>query len=201
MNNKKKIVLLVVAFVLTIAASVGVTLAWLTAKPGDVTNTFAPSTIKIELTETKGTEISNGREFLMVPGHTIDKDPTVTVKAGSQKCYVFVKVDESANLGDYISFAIDGNPASDGETWHVDNPVENVMYRVCDSADVDQSFPILSGNKVTVNQDVTESDMELLETFEENCPKLTFTAYAVQFYETNGHQFTPAEAWAKVSGS
>ena len=106
MNNKKKIILLVVAFVLTIAASVGVTLAWLTAESSEVTNTFAPSDIEITLTETKGTDVANGKSFLMVPGHELNKDPKVTVEANSEDCYVFVKVTESANLDDFITIAL-----------------------------------------------------------------------------------------------
>ncbi|MBQ7048671.1 MAG: hypothetical protein IJN86_06945 [Clostridia bacterium] len=194
MNNKKKIVLLVVAFVLTIAASVGVTLAWLTAKSDDVTNTFAPSTINIELTETKGTDVANGKSFLMVPGHVLDKDPKVTVKADSEDCYVFIKVTKVNDPDAFLTYTI----ASD---WTELPNVDGVYYRIVEkNATVDQSFDILADNKVTVKQDVTKTQMENLKNLGEQLyPKLTFKAYAVQSKNTANTEFTPQQAWAEVN--
>ena len=191
MNNKKKIILLVVAFVLTIAASVGVTLAWLTAKSDDVTNTFAPSDIEITLTETKGTAISNGREFLMVPGHRIEKDPTVTVEANSEKCYVFVEVTKTGNLDTYLTYYI-----ADG--WEVLTEGSGVYYRTVDKTDTDKSFSILNGDMVTVLTTVTKADMDAL-TSDSLYPKLTFKAYAVQYWKTATTEFTPQEAWEQIN--
>lgn len=188
MNNKKKIVLLVVAFVLTIAASVGVTLAWLTAKSGDVTNTFAPSTIKIELTETGMT--NNEKSFLMVPGHVIEKDPTVTVKANSEDCFVFIKVTKTNGPDSFLEYTIaDGWTLVEGKT--------DVYYREVTKSATDQHFSILTGDKVTVKQSVTKAEMETLEGVG-MYPKLTFTAYAMQYWKTADDEFTVAEAWAEA---
>lgn len=191
MNNKKKIILLVVAFVLTIAASVGVTLAWLTAKTDEVTNTFAPSDIEITLTETKGTAISNGREFLMVPGHRIEKDPTVTVEANSEKCYVFVEVTKTDNLDTYLTYYI-------ASGWTELTAGSGVYYRTVDKTATDKSFSILADDMVTVLTTVTKADMDAL-TSDSLYPKLTFKAYAVQCWKTATTEFTPQQAWAEVN--
>ena len=95
-NNARRILLLVGLMSLVAVISIGGTIAWLTDKTDAVTNTFTTSDISIELAETKS-------NFKMVPGNTIDKDPKVTVKANSEACWLFVKIEESANLDDYIT--------------------------------------------------------------------------------------------------
>ena len=65
----------------------------------EVKNTFTVGDINIGLTETT-------TDYKMVPGNTIAKDPTVTVKAESEACWLFVKVTESENLDTFITYAI-----------------------------------------------------------------------------------------------
>ena len=96
---KKKTLALVLALTLLVAGVVGGTLAWLTDQTAEVKNTFTVGDINIGLTETT-------TDYKMVPGNTIAKDPTVTVKANSEACWLFVKVTESANLDDFITYAI-----------------------------------------------------------------------------------------------
>nr|MDY5756504.1 hypothetical protein [Eubacteriales bacterium] len=88
---KKKGLALVLALTLLVVGVVAGTLAWLTAKSDVVTNTFTTSDINITLEETEG---GTNKEFKMIPGWTIEKDPKVTVVAGSEDCYLFVKVEE-----------------------------------------------------------------------------------------------------------
>ena len=92
MKKYAKIAALLMAFVLVIAGTVGVTMALLTDKTDSVVNTFTIGKVDITLTETKG----NGAK--LVPGTTIDKDPKVTVIADSEDCYVFVKIEKSADI-------------------------------------------------------------------------------------------------------
>ena len=94
MKKTLRKVLPVLALVLVVAvASVGGTIAWLTATSDTVTNTFTTSDITIELTETtKG-------PYKIVPGATVDKDPTATVKSGSEKCYLYVKITNNLLIG------------------------------------------------------------------------------------------------------
>ena len=69
-----KALALVLVVVLLFGGALGGTLAWLTAKTDTVTNTFTVGDINIDLTETT-------TDYKLVPGNTIAKDPTVTVKS------------------------------------------------------------------------------------------------------------------------
>lgn len=95
MTTTKKLIIAVVALSLALVGVVGGTLAWLSATSKTVTNTFTYGTIKIELEETKGDKQTDGSILFprVLPGAQVEKDPTVTVKAGSEKCYVYVLID------------------------------------------------------------------------------------------------------------
>ncbi len=185
---KKKSLALVLALAMIVVCVVGGTLAWLTATTGSVTNTFTYGDINITLAETTGTS------YKMIPGYTIDKDPKVTVLAGSEKCYLFVKVAESDNFDSFMTYdmAAGWTQLKDAS----ENPVPGVYYRVVDTSTADQPFYVLAGNQVTVSGDVTKTMLNDLT--EATQPTLTFTAYACQYNSTNGTSFTAAEAWAKV---
>ena len=183
---KKKSLALVLALAMIVVCVVGGTLAWLTAKTNDVKNTFTTSDIDITLTETKG---GVDKEFKMVPGYTIDKDPKVTVVAGSEKCYLFVKLDESTNFNTFLTYTMaDGWTALDG--------VSGVYYRVVDTADMGTAFSVLKNDRVTVLDSVTKDDMNALTA--NTYPTLTVTAYASQYMKNNTDHFTEAQAWANV---
>ena len=180
---KKKSLALVLALAMIVVCVVGGTLAWLTATTGSVTNTFTYGDINITLAETTGTS------YKMIPGYTIDKDPKVTVKAGSEKCYLFVKVDKSANFDNFMTCTI-------ATGWTALDGVNGVYYRVVDTSTADQPFYVLAGNQVTVSGDVTKTMLNCLT--EATQPTLTFTAYACQYNNSNDTNFGPADAWAKV---
>lgn len=173
---KKKTLALVLALTLLVAGVVGDTLAWLTDQTAEVKNTFTVGDINIGLTETT-------TDYKMVPGNTIAKDPTVTVKANSEACWLFVKVTESANLDDFITYAI-------ATGW---TELEaGVYYREVPASAADQTFSVLAGDAVTVKSDVTRA---MLETAKTDAPTLTFKAYAIQ----KDHFATADAAWAEVS--
>lgn len=173
---KKKTLALVLALTLLVAGVVGGTLAWLTDQTAEVKNTFTVGDINIGLTETT-------TDYKMVPGNTIAKDPTVTVKANSEACWLFVKVTESANLDDFITYAI-------ATGW---TELEaGVYYREVPASAADQTFFVLAGDAVTVKSDVTRA---MLETAKTDAPTLTFKAYAIQ----KDHFATADAAWAEVS--
>lgn len=173
---KKSIIISVLAIVLCFCA-MGTTLAFLMDTSDTVVNTFTFGDINIELTE------ETGPEYKVVPGATVTKDPIVTVIADSEACYLFVKVVESDNFDDFMTYAI-----ATGWTALAGN--SGVYYREVENATEDQEFQVLANNQVTVNSDITKDDLKDLT---EN-PTLTFTAYAVQRV---GFE-TPAEAWAIV---
>lgn len=173
---KKKTLALVLALTLLVAGVVGGTLAWLTDRTAEVKNTFTAGDINIDLTETTA-------DYKMVPGNTIAKDPTVTVKANSETCWLFVEVTESENLNNFITYTI-ANGWTELES--------GVYYREVSASNADQTFPVLAGNTVTVKSDVTKT---MLETAKTDAPTLTFKAYAIQ----RDHFATAAAAWAEVS--
>ncbi|MDR4017065.1 MAG: SipW-dependent-type signal peptide-containing protein [Oscillospiraceae bacterium] len=173
---KKKTLALVLALTLLVAGVVGGTLAWLTDRTAEVKNTFTVGDINIDLTETTA-------DYKMVPGNTIAKDPTVTVKANSETCWLFVEVTESENLNNFITYTI-ANGWTELES--------GVYYREVSASNADQTFPVLAGNTVTVKSDVTKT---MLETAKTDAPTLTFKAYAIQ----RDHFATAAAAWAEVS--
>ena len=116
MKTKRKALLLSLCAVLLVVASVMGTMAYLTSTD-TVTNTFTVGNVQITLDEAKvnpdGTLVPNAERvkansYKLLPGRTYIKDPTVTVKAGSEPSYVKMTVTFSkANELDAI-FAPDG---------------------------------------------------------------------------------------------
>ena len=95
MKTKSKALLLTLCAVLLIAASVLGTMAYLTST-AKVENTFTIGKVEIKLDETDVTNPTGPRvqanSYKLMPGTTYTKDPTVTVKAGSEESYVRMKV-------------------------------------------------------------------------------------------------------------
>lgn len=173
-RRRTRNVLLIVSMMLVVAmASVGGTLAWLTASTGSVTNTFTPSDINITLDEAAGKD--NSYQFKMVPGTTITKDPKVTVNKDSEACWLFVKVEKSDN---YDTFMNDYTMADDWTALDA-TTYSGVYYRQVAASTADQTFGILKDNQVSVKNTVTKAQMNGL-TATTYYPKLSFTAYAVQ---------------------
>lgn len=178
---KKKILVACLCVALAVLTIAGTTLAYLTATTESVTNTFTVGNIDITLAETK-------TDFKMVPGSTIAKDPKVTVKAGSEDCWLFVKVEKSTNLDRFISYTI-----ADG--WTALTGVENVYYCEVSAATIDTDYAVLKDNQVTVKDTVTKPMMDAITKGTDTNPTLTFTAYAIQ----KAGFTTVADAWAEVS--
>ena len=198
MSKTKKLLIAAVCLVAILTTAVVGTIAWLTDKTATVTNTFSPSNINITLTETKGTGSSEtAKDFKMVPGTAITKDPVVTVKKNSEACWLFVKIDE--NLG---AWAVNNKPFSNYLTYSVITGEngwtelgDGVYYRKVAASTEDQSFNVLVDNEVNVLGTVTKADMDKLYATGAKYPTLSFTAYAIQ-----QEGFTDvAAAWAAAS--
>lgn len=175
-RNRRIALTLCVMFVV-LAASIGGTVAWLTDKTGTIENTFTTSNIDIDLTESENLDLK------MVPGKTITKDPKVTVNEGSEACWLFVKVEKSANFDTFMEYTMaDGWTLVPGET--------NVYYRTVGATAENTDFAVIKDNEVKVKDSVTKANMEALTVA--TYPKLTFTAYAVQ----QANVSTVADAWA-----
>lgn len=186
---KKKSLALVLALAMIVVCVVGGTLAWLTATTPEVKNTFTAGDINITLAETTGTS------YKMIPGYTIDKNPKVTVLAGSEKCYLFVKVDKSANFDTFMTYTIaTGWTRGDGT-----NIPSNVYYREVAASTDNQEFGVLANDQVTVKDTVTKADMNALKAEGATQPTLTFTAYACQYMKNSTDSFTAEQAWTNVT--
>lgn len=168
------------ALVLVIGCVAGGTVAWLVATTDTVTNTFTYGDINIELTET------TGPSYKIIPGVDITKDPKVTVKAKSEACWLFVKVEKTGTfVANKVTYQI-----ADGWTQGDDTNIPaNVYYREVAAVTADTDFGVLQDNKITVSQDLTKSEIPTDQ------PTLTFTAYAVQ----KEGIADAATAWAKAA--
>lgn len=176
MTKMKKITALVLSAVLLVTATVAATVAYLMDTTDEIENVFTVGHVLIDLEETKD-------DFQMIPGSEIEKDPKVSVLDGSENCWLFVKIEESANLGTYIDYEVAAG-------WTALDGVDGVYYRenVAEGAE----FSVLAGDKVVVLDTVDEDDMTAAET---TAPTLTFTAYAIQY----ANVATAADAWTALN--
>ena len=171
---KKRYVWLIVAVAVLLAVAVGVTFALLVASSNVVENTFTVGDVSITLEETSGTD------YKLAPGVELVKDPTITVKAGSEICWLFVKVQKSSNFDNFCDFEmVNGWTALQGQN--------GVYYRKVEMSAVDQKFKVLKNDRVTVKEELTEEQLDAVGVN----PTLKITAYAIQ---TDGIS-TANDAW------
>lgn len=204
-KNVKKVILTVLAVVMVFGCGVGVTLAWLQDTTEPVVNTFTEGKVDIDLYETKDSTKVMANAYKMVPGDVLSKDPTVEVLAGSEACWLFVKIEEINNIDTFLSYAIaDGWTVLNGTVDNAENPTAGdetiVIYRAVADTDADQPFAVLKDNQVAINTSVDMDDMNALT--EAPRPQLKFTAYAIQsanIKDTNNNNDAADEAWAALN--
>ena len=91
----KKTLTIALSMVLVAAIAVTGTLAFLTASSTELVNKFTFGNTEVTIAEPKWTAALGGEEAMkVVPGETVDKDPTVTVK-GSEEVYVYAYVNNA----------------------------------------------------------------------------------------------------------
>lgn len=173
MKKGLKIFIVAMSLVLVIATAVGTSLALLTDRTAPIENTFTVGKVDIELSESNNT-------YKLIPGNDITKNPTVTVVDGSEKCWLFVKVEVDTDLAKVIEYTLDG--------WTAVPGVANVYYK--QDATVG-SYGVLTGNKVTVKLTATSAEIAAAK---DN--KMIITAYACQ----SANVTTVADAWDAVKG-
>ena len=202
MKSMKKTIAALVAISLVFGCVIGGSLAWLMAESTEVTNVFTTSDVDVSLEENK-------TDFQMIPGYTIDKDPTVKVKSGSEDCWLFVEVIESItpDLDSYIAYNVNTTTGN----WEVVSPTatktingaekEVTVYgRKVKDITENTSFSILAAgqypatgtaeytwaeNEVLVLPTVTKAMMKSLNVADAAQPTLTFKAYVHQLWKTN----------------
>ena len=179
-----KIAALIAAIVLVIGCTAGGTVAWLVSKPDPIVNVFTVGNINATLTEAAKTE---KKEFKIVPGVDITKDPVATVKAKSEDCYLFVQLTEK----NWPTFTETDNTTRKVEYKIADGWTElenGVYYRVVTKNDTeDQTFHVLKDDQVTVSNTLTKENADAIA----GTPKLTVAVYAVQQVGMD----SPADAW------
>ena len=214
-KTKKRAIAIVLAAVLLIGAVVSGTIAYLTSQSAEVTNTFTIGDINIKLTETNVAESGGTKAYSsFLPGDKLDKDPKVTVVAGSEKSYVFVKVTETNNTYSGLDGKIiDWTKGDDWEEYTPASPAEGttILYKIVNTVPIgspEPEYPIIKDNKVTVNTGITKAMTDAETTGIRNkIPELKFRAAAVQFnniYDSEKGAENSSEnlnaAYAQVSG-
>jgi len=198
---KKKIAFLLAA-VMLFGATVGATIAWLQAETDQVRNTFTYGKIAIELDEAEVDEYGvpnassdsrvDSNEYKLVPGHTYTKDPTVYVKNGSEKCWVFAKVAVSEEVAKVIESLVinDEWKALGAEypgVYYYEAPVDRSTVTGDDYFEIDpavfDSFTVKDGADVSK---VTAEDA------------ITIDAYAVQY---DNFETSAVDAWTATFGA
>ena len=128
----------------------------------------------------------------MIPGYDIQKDPKATVLAGSEECFLFVKLEKSANFDQFMTYAM-----ADGWTKLAD--VDGVYYREVRTANIGTAYSVLKDDKVTVKGTVTKGMMNAIDTGAAAKPTLKITAYASQLHKNATETFSASEAWNNIA--
>ena len=215
-NSGKKIFAVLLAVILLIGGTVGATIAWLQDTTETVTNTFTVGDIDIDLKEhnlnADGTldrddEVTSVDTYKILPGTSQPKDPFVRVKAKSEACWVFIKVEEKNNASSYIDYDIDLKTETGGVWTALGTSYPGIYYVDQTATTSDLTLNILKDQKVTYPNTLERDDLEALFTTDDsgnktvknsdNLPKLEFTAYAIQKANGDG-TFTAEEAWEEL---
>ena len=211
MKNSKlrRVLMLAACAVLLVCLSVGATLAYLTSTTEVVQNTFTVGKVEIILDETDvdlygekdGEDRVLENDYKLLPGHTYIKDPTVTVKAGSEDSYIRMIVSISHIDELKAIFGEDFLPQYfvagwDSDTWLTTGSIVSVGNTNLYEFRYFETVNTLDGNDlvlddlfetITVPGDVTNDELATLEGMEINV-----IAYAIQ-----ADGFADAdEAWA-----
>lgn len=211
MKTRSKALLLTLCAVVLVIATVFGTMAYLTSTD-EVTNTFTVGQVKIKLDEAKanpdGSLVANAdrvkaNSYKLLPGHTYNKDPMVTVLKGSEPSYVKMTVTFSkANELDAI-FAPNGADMTsifggyDSSNWIAKGNTEDTAkntrtyefwYKEAVGApDADVALDALF-DSITVPGEITKEQLATIKDM-----TITVNAYAIQ-----ADGFTnAAEAWEK----
>ncbi len=160
---RRKLTVMIAVAVCALIVGIGFTFAHMIAVTSPLENTFTVGNIEISLTE------STGAAYQMIPGTSVKKDPRVTVNAGSEACWLFVKLEKSADFDTYLTYSVaDGWTALDGQV--------GVYYRELPVTTLNVSFGVILNDTVTVKDTVTEAQLDAVTV----SPNLRLTAYAVQ---------------------
>lgn len=210
---KKKILVACLCVALAVLTVAGTTLAYLTSQD-KVTNTFTVGKVAIKLDEAKantdGTLVAGAarvqeNSYKLMPGHTYNKDPMVTVLAGSEPSYIKMTVTFSkANALDAIFAPTGADMTSifngyDAANWiykgntkdaTADTRTYEFWYKETVGAPTADVALDALFDSITVPDTITGTQLETIKGM-----TITVNAYAIQadgFADANA-------AWAKFS--
>ena len=153
-----KAIVLAACALLLVAGTVMGTVAYLTSTES-VSNTFTYGNVSITMSET------TGRAHKLVPGQKNYKDTTIHVAAGSEKCYLFVKVPKVDNVS--YTFA---STETEGTEWILLNGTTDVYYYY-----------------TTVDASTAQVDVKVLESFTYSANATNPEASTSQEVEVTGY--------------
>lgn len=191
---KKKIVALCLCIALAVVAIGGATLAYFTDTTPAVKNTFTVGKVDIDLWEnedgtTNSNKVSGRTDIKVAPGSDIKKNPTVSVTADSEDCWLFVKMDITNWPTANVTYALaDGwsiLPATKGGTPDAFVVGKSfVLYRTVNKADTTREFAILSNDTIIVTSQLVSGNFKTVTDAEGNTtmqqPSMAFQAFAIQ---------------------
>ena len=175
---KKKLIITVVSLICVVTMGIGTAIAYFASLSGPVTNTFTVGMVELALAET------TGDTYQLIPGATVDKNPVVTVLAGSEACYLYVQLGHTGGLDSYLSYEL-----ADG--WQLLGGFDGVYYRQISRAAVNMSYHVFKNDQITVKNTLTK---EKMATIDEGECVLTVTAYAIQSLGIE----SPADGWYNI---
>ena len=204
MKKMYKAIALVLCAALLVAGSVFGTLAYLKSQTETLTNTFTAGKVEITLHEYQleeaGKIVMTGEEgnktpvkangpltgIKLVPGRVIEKNPVITVKEGSEACYLFVKIDDGLKTFATINL--------DAKKWIQIGTTNIYYYKETVSAPADNDPATAADVEVSVFPSITCKDVTTYGNATDI--SLAITAYAVQ---AEGFD-NAAAAWSNTFG-
>ena len=207
----KKTLTVILALVLVVVMSVAGTVAYLTSTD-TVTNTFSVGNVQIKLDEAKanpdGSLVANAdrvkaNSYKLLPGHTYNKDPMVTVLKGSESSYIkmtvtFTKAAEldaiftpnGADMTSIFNGYDSANWIYKGNTEDTENNTRTYEFwykEAVAAPDADVALDALF-DSITVPGSIKNDQLKTIEGM-----TITVNAYAIQADGFND----AADAWSK----
>lgn len=149
-----------------------------------------------ELTITETT----GNSYKLIPGVNIRKDPVLNFGGSEAACFVFLKVDATGwTTSDGINYVSDNGRvswsfASTGWSHFVHSVSgKTIYYRITEANTSLSDISLISGDTVTVSENLLNSELRAMETAYPDNLGISFSAYAVQANGFTGFT-TEAEA-------
>lgn len=214
MKTAKKAMLMTLCAIILVVATVFGTMAYLTSDD-EVVNTFTVGKVEIKLDEAKantdgslveGADRVKANSYKLLPGHTYNKDPMVTLLAGSETSYVkmtvtFSKANEldaifapsGANLTSIFKGYDAANWTAKGSTKDADANTRTYefWYKEAVGAPTDDVALDALFDSITVPGTITKEQLATIEGM-----TITVNAYAIQ---ADGFA-DAAAAWAAFKG-